>query len=379
MSNYDGFWSYVHDDDNAENGRITELAADIKKEYELVTGEKINLFVDRASLKLGQNWSDVIGDSLANVGFFIPVLTPGYFNSTFCRHELETFVHDAVDLGVQDLIIPIVYVNVPGFFDQTSTDNLILLTSKFQGVDWTDLRFYERKSESYRRAIAAIVGRIADAIKKAESPAPVGSVLVVDSVDESADEEPGLLDSLALHEEKMQEAPKTLDLITEQQKIITQIAEETTAEVMVINNQPRSSSAKLLSARRLAGRLAEPAENIWQLANKLSQQLHDADSGYRILLTRLPEEVTKNPESKESFCKFAQSLRAMVSSANESTQKAQVLINVWSGMLKVSRDLRPPIRRIQQGLTIMVELDSLFNDWLALLDASGIDCEIASE
>lgn len=53
---WEGFWSYVHRDDTAEEGRISRLAIDLVSQYELLTGETINLFLDKASLEWGDNW-----------------------------------------------------------------------------------------------------------------------------------------------------------------------------------------------------------------------------------------------------------------------------------------------------------------------------------
>lgn len=43
-SNYSGFWSYVHLDDKAEHGRITLLAKDLCEQYEMISGNSIQLF-----------------------------------------------------------------------------------------------------------------------------------------------------------------------------------------------------------------------------------------------------------------------------------------------------------------------------------------------
>ena len=37
MSNFKGFWSYVHADDQAESERITRLARDVKEQFQMLT------------------------------------------------------------------------------------------------------------------------------------------------------------------------------------------------------------------------------------------------------------------------------------------------------------------------------------------------------
>jgi hypothetical protein len=39
MGNPQGFWSYVHADDEAEGNRISRLARDVASQFELLTGE----------------------------------------------------------------------------------------------------------------------------------------------------------------------------------------------------------------------------------------------------------------------------------------------------------------------------------------------------
>lgn len=51
-----GFWSYVHRDDEADGGRIVRLAKDVVDQYEMLTGETISLFLDRDALNWGDNW-----------------------------------------------------------------------------------------------------------------------------------------------------------------------------------------------------------------------------------------------------------------------------------------------------------------------------------
>ena len=47
MANSQGFWSYVHADDQAEGERISRLARDVADQFEMLTGEPLALFLDR--------------------------------------------------------------------------------------------------------------------------------------------------------------------------------------------------------------------------------------------------------------------------------------------------------------------------------------------
>ena len=56
MSDLQGFWSYVHADDAAEGERVSGLARDVSDQYELMTGEKVRLFLDRDAIEWGDQW-----------------------------------------------------------------------------------------------------------------------------------------------------------------------------------------------------------------------------------------------------------------------------------------------------------------------------------
>jgi hypothetical protein len=56
MAAINGFWSYVQADDEAERGRIALLAQDLRAEFEMLTGESIELFLDRDSIEWGDAW-----------------------------------------------------------------------------------------------------------------------------------------------------------------------------------------------------------------------------------------------------------------------------------------------------------------------------------
>lgn len=54
---------------------------------------------------------------------FIPVLTSRYFDSVECRREARTFAQKAKDLGVSELIMPLLYVDVPALHEEAPSDH----------------------------------------------------------------------------------------------------------------------------------------------------------------------------------------------------------------------------------------------------------------
>jgi hypothetical protein len=125
MANATGFWSYVHRDDDAEGGRITRIATDLTAQYETITGESIQIFCDRSNIEWGDEWRTVADSALASIVFFIPVLTPRYFQSEECRREFNSFARRASQLGVRELVMPILYVAFPALAADPPLDDLM--------------------------------------------------------------------------------------------------------------------------------------------------------------------------------------------------------------------------------------------------------------
>jgi len=375
MTNSQGFWSYVHADDEAEGGRISRLARDLTNQYEMLTGETISLFLDKDALEWGEKWRDKIDSNLASVAFFIPVLTPRYFMSPECRRELQFFARRATDLGIKELILPLYYVNVPAIEDKTTADDLIELVCTFQREDWRDLHFLDVASEGYRRGVARLATRLVEANRRAEET----TAAILPQVDEvpegKVDESPGIIDKLANAEEKLLKWPETLEAITRNVELIGEVMRESTDDIQRANLQGAGFAARLIVARQMALQLGEPTKNIWLLSNEFVSQVHNVDEGFRIIIEQAPAEIKDNPDAKAYFCDFFDKVRKLTASSHDALESTQGMSNAIEPLERMSRDLRPVLRRLRQGLTIMVELREVIDEWVHLIESSGVVCE----
>ena len=131
---YSGFWSYVHKDDEAEGKRISRLARDVVAQYEMITGDTIELFLDKdGGIEWGDEWRGKIEEQLASVAFFIPVMTPRYFKSEECRKELRFFVQRANKFGFKEMLLPLYYIDIPSFDEGAAEeDDLIRRVREIQ-------------------------------------------------------------------------------------------------------------------------------------------------------------------------------------------------------------------------------------------------------
>jgi len=103
------FLSYVHFDDEHDNGRITEFRKHLSAEVRVQTGKDFPIFQDK-KIEWGENWKKRIQKSLTGSTFLIPVLTPNFFNSEACLEELEIFLKREKQLKRGDLILPVYYI-----------------------------------------------------------------------------------------------------------------------------------------------------------------------------------------------------------------------------------------------------------------------------
>ncbi len=361
MTESQGFWSYVHADDERDGGRIVQLVHDIVAEYGMKTSETINLFLDRDDLAWGSEWQATIDGSLASVAFFIPVITPRYFLSPACRAEFNSFARRAADLGVEQLLLPILYVDVPELADDVPSDELVALVKRYQWVDWRELRFAERNSAEYRRAVSQLADRLVVANRDAERAAATDEAIVRA---ETSQEDFGSMELLAAFETAIPALTATTVAIGD---AISDISAATNEAGEMLNEQGTNSSfaRRLLVLRQFAEGLREPSGRIDSLSEDFARQLHDVDLGVRLIIERAPHE----PENEESFNTFFDSVRAMVTSANEGLGALKTMIDAAAPLEGLSRDIRPPLRDMRRGLTRVHEGLGIMNSWIGLLDS----------
>ena len=359
MTDSQGFWSYVHADDHADGGRIGRLLTDIIAQYEMLTNETIELFFDREDIQWGEEWKSRIEGSLATVAFFIPILTPRYFASAICRNEFNSFARRATDLGIEELLLPILYMDFPGLEDDDPADELVALVKKFQWVDWRELRFSDPNSPEYRRAVFSLASRLADANRDAERIASTDEAI---ERAEAIEGDIGTMELLAAFEAALPLLTSTVQSLTEVIITIGSIVEAVGAEVSDPANQ--SFARRLLLMRKLAAELEVPTEQIGEFGENFTSQLHDVDLGVRLIIERSTEE----PESANEFKTFFDAIRGMVESAETGLGALQTMIDAAAPLEALSRGLRPPLRNLRHGLTLLIEGREVMRPWLALME-----------
>lgn len=167
------FMSYVHFDDKHENGRLSEFRERLSGEVQIQSGEEFPIFQDRNDILWGQNWQERIEESLDAATFLIPILTPSFLKSAFCRKEVERFLEREKQLGRQDLILPVYYVSCPLLDDpaKRAKDPLAEILAARQYTDWREFRFDPLTSPQVGKTLAALAAQVVAAVERT-APAP---------------------------------------------------------------------------------------------------------------------------------------------------------------------------------------------------------------
>lgn len=199
MEKHVAFFSYTRSDDDFEGGALTKICEALGKSLQFLSGRKPEIFLDVDDIKPGQKIRQRIEQSLNEVFVLIPILTPSYFTSAWCREELELFLEREKALGRDDLIVAIYYqtqlelelARQHPTKGQTATDPLIQEAAARLAIDWRPLRGKEVNDQAVRKELESIAQRINEIMKEIQTVPPVkksakstplsGTVHVVDS------------------------------------------------------------------------------------------------------------------------------------------------------------------------------------------------------
>jgi hypothetical protein len=159
----DAFLSYTRVDNRRERGRISQFRQELADEVRVVTGIPFEIFQDvEGGIRLGEHWPDKLDKILDQARFFIPMVTPSYFNSSACRDELRKFLKAEEKLGRKDLILPIYYIQCPALEEAEvrEANDLAKAIGERQRWDWRELRHHSFRHRKVRLAIEALAREI---------------------------------------------------------------------------------------------------------------------------------------------------------------------------------------------------------------------------
>jgi hypothetical protein len=361
-----GFWSYVRRDDEGEGGRIIDFARDLKEQYRIRTAEELELFVDRESIQWGEEWKQRISDAIAGTTFFIPVVTPSYFRSNACRQELLKFFREAERLGLEQLLMPIYWTSVPELdagSPENSDDEAIRAIARYQRQDFREIRFEDRASAAYRKAVAELAGEIAERAASAERvqdvPVVTAAAPELSPSEEEDEEQPGIIERIAGGEDAMQTVTSIMEEIGSQIEAVGSIVQGSGGDIQAAVAQGKGMKAVLPITARLASDLDEPSARIEGLGRDYANCLAELDPAMHGLLDLVELQNEPDPEQLE----FLKSLQGLVEASASASETLGELVDGAREMSTLSRALRAPLGRMRKGLQGVLDGRAIIEEW----------------
>jgi formylglycine-generating enzyme required for sulfatase activity len=171
---YDALISYTRFDDEHDGAYLTAFREQLSGEVRAQSGQEFRIFQDTEDIKWGDQFGERIDHALDTITFFIPILTPSFFNSEFCRYELEKFLAREQQLGRNNLVLPVYYIRVKGLESAAlrANDPLMQTLAARQRIDWRKLRRRWFDLPEVNDTLFEMAEHIADALDALPPPAP---------------------------------------------------------------------------------------------------------------------------------------------------------------------------------------------------------------
>jgi uncharacterized membrane protein YhaH (DUF805 family)/outer membrane protein assembly factor BamD (BamD/ComL family) len=165
-----GFFSYSRDDDEDSHNALSTIRSLIQNELRARLGrsrQSLRLWQDQEAIAPGSMWESQINTAVQQSVFFIPIITPRVINSKNCGVEFKRFLDREKELGRDDLVFPILYIDVDELQDETQWrgHSLLEVVGQRQYVDWREYRF-ELEGPALRRAVANLCTQISIALRR---------------------------------------------------------------------------------------------------------------------------------------------------------------------------------------------------------------------
>ncbi|MFE6001895.1 MULTISPECIES: toll/interleukin-1 receptor domain-containing protein [Streptomyces] len=365
MSSYErvvGFWSYTHRDDELNRGRIRKLADLISGEYETITAEVLRIFVDKNDLEWGAEWRARIDAALTGTTFCIPIVTPAFFKSPECRREVLTFSGHAKSLGLEELLLPILYIKVPGLSDD-SPDEVMSLIANRQYVDWTTLRTEDEDSPAHRKAVENLAERLVGILERSVQVASENERVI----ESPTGEESALLETMAEMEAAF---PRWTGVVEEFASVMEVIATETgisAAEMQRSDARGGGFAGRLRVSHQLAARITDSVDRFYELGNLYSAELVNVDPGILTLIRETPRQVLTD-EDRGTIEEFFSSVRGAVLASRTNIPVFTEFAETVGALKGLSKAMRPLAVKMESAVRQVMDGQAILDEWERLID-----------
>ncbi|MEU7632014.1 toll/interleukin-1 receptor domain-containing protein [Nocardia sp. NPDC049220] len=357
-----GFWSYARSDDEATDGQVVRLAHRLMKEFRLLSGTNLEIFIDRDSIAWGEAWADRIDDSIHGTTFFIPLITPSYLSSNSCRSEFLKFWGKSNYAQLQQLVLPIIFSGID--LDSDTDDDVLSIAIARQAEDWSELRLEDENSSKYRKGVNRLAKRLQTIAETIAAQPEISSTRTLPEISDrdterDNDDEPGFLERIVQIEEE-------LPLWESTTKSIGKAMED--IQIAMIESEPNIERAKksgAVAARiraigKLANSLDQPTLDFQEHAENFRNHAVALDPAFKALI-QLAEVSDVN--DRRSAAALADTIDAFRQGLAEAMTTDQTFRNSLEMAAKISRDMKKPTRKILAAMRSINDAESILGDW----------------
>jgi hypothetical protein len=383
------FLSYANLDNEREGGRIVRMRDLLRGEYEMLTGETIEIFVDRTNIGWGDDWRTEIESALEATTFFIPILTPTYFSRDECRREMRQFIQAAKARELSKMLLSIRYVPVLDLVEGSS-DELKAEVARIQYESWHEVRLADESSSEYRQAINRLASRLVE-LSRAVEPSPQGilssggahgpglpparsddvhgdDAARADGVRDDVDDAPGAMEYLADFQPAMEKWAETLRRFPVVMEPITEIFQDGGAKLSSADKQSNPAAARLTITKKMASELREPVADLEQMSKDYVADLTRLDE----ILTFLMPMYREHQGTTEDYKRASDTIHQLSRASKTAMEQVQGAANTARQYLNLSRDLRPLLRRFEASLRNIIDAQGIIDAWPALFEEPAL-------
>ncbi|CAL9520676.1 toll/interleukin-1 receptor domain-containing protein [Streptomyces sp. enrichment culture] len=359
-----GFWSYTHRDDEIEDGRIKRLAKKIANEFEGITAEELDVFLDKKDIKWGDEWRKRIDNALTGSTFFMPIVTPRFFKSEECRREILTFAGHAKSLGLEELLLPILYFDVPQLKDPNPGDEVMTLVAQRQYEDWTKLRLEDEDSPEYRKAVNRLAARLVEILERTAEVDPPPVVLADDA---DPEDEPGMLDLMADAEAALPSWANSMEQFGTTVREMGERVRLANEEMSASDARGGGFAGRLRITQSLAEDLKDPVDKLGRLGHQYSADLLAIDPGI-LGIIRLVETEDISGENEAQVVEFFNTIKTTAGQIRGMVNSVREFSSSLDGAASLSKTMRPLIKKMRASLQRVVDGQAVLDEWERRID-----------
>lgn len=348
------FLSYAHKDEEFYQF-IRKFKSSLEYLVPAYSKNSIEVFLDRESILWGEQWHGRILNELNDAPVFVPVVSSHYLRSKNCREEFLEFYSGAKEVGVTELILPVLIVG-SDVLDQTQNDDEIFkICRELQWVDFSTAIACDSNEATWKKSMQEIAEKF---IKSYNSAEPKIIQRAEDSASADQDREQGtevsddgLLDLFPRFMEETDGLTKDLHSVKEYFEELTEAANgfQTDAEA-----NPRQIQ---LAAINLARSFDKPAREIEEAGARIFQRTSSIDE-----IVRKLRAIEESAPPEMGLPDMA-SLFEGISDLEESREQLQSMLNSMKSAEVMSAAVRRSLRPVRSGVTKMTDSIELMMDW----------------